>query len=196
MQIEKIFSEKGQIIEGPLLIKPKVYIDKRGNFFESWNNKTFEKFICSEINFVQDNESNSSKGVLRGLHFQLEPQSQCKLVRATRGEIFDVIVDLRKSSKTFLNWYGIQLSEENKMQLWIPKGFAHGFLTISNKAKVEYKVSNYWSKEFERSLLWNDLNIGINWPIKKLNLEKPFISEKDYGAFLIHDLIKKKEIFE
>ena len=196
MQAEKIISNKGLIIDGPFILKPKIFEDNRGYFYETWNKEIFDKLISYKVNFVQDNQSNSREGVLRGLHFQLPPQPQGKLVRATKGEIFDVIVDLRKKSKTFLHWYGINLSETNKIQIWIPEGFAHGFLTISKRSTLEYKVSNHWSKEFERSLTWNDLTIGIKWPIEKLKLDKPYLSEKDSKAFSINELIKKGEIFK
>ena len=156
MNIKNLKSQKNEIIDGPLLIKPSVFQDKRGFFLESWNKKIFDKAINSEIKFVQDNHSRSSKGVLRGLHYQLNPYPQGKLVRCIKGSIFDVVVDLRIQSKTFGKWSSAILSQLNHNELWVPEGFAHGFLTISDSAEVIYKTTNYWAKDFERSILWND----------------------------------------
>jgi len=161
-----------------LVIEPNVFEDDRGFFYESFNHATFENLTDQTINFVQDNHSKSSKGVLRGLHYQIPPFAQDKLVRVTRGKIFDVAVDIRKSSPTFKQWVGVILSEENKKQLWIPKGFAHGFLTLSDFAEVQYKTSNYYSKECDRSILWNDKDISIKWPTEK----KIVLSNKDMHA--------------
>ena len=195
MKIDNIISNKGNLISGPLLIKPDLIIDERGFFFESWNRRLFDDVIGERINFVQDNESLSFFGVLRGLHFQLNPAAQGKLVRATNGEIFDVIVDLRKNSSTFLDWFGTELNEENNFQLWIPPGFAHGFLTMSERVRVCYKVTNYWSGENERSLIWNENKIGIKWPLKKINETLPKLSKKDSDAKSIDYLIEKGEFF-
>ena len=192
MKIEKIISYKGNTIKGPLLIKPDLFIDERGVFFESWNKKAFDEVTDQDVNFVQDNESVSFIGILRGLHFQLNPASQGKLVRTTHGNIFDVLVDLRKNSSTFLDWFGIEINEENNYQLWVPPGFAHGFLTLSEKARVCYKVTNYWSKKYERSLIWNENKIGIKWP---LNKTFPKLSNKDINAKSIDYLIKRGEVF-
>ena len=196
MNIENIISNKGNLISGPLLIKPDLNIDKRGLFFESWNKQLFDDLIEKKVNFVQDNESISFLGILRGLHFQLNPHSQGKLIRATYGEIFDVIVDLRRSSNTFLNWFGIELNEENNFQLWVPPGFAHGFLSLSKRARVSYKVTNYWSSKDERSLIWNENKIGIKWPLEKINETQPKLSEKDMNANSLDYLIQKGEIFD
>ena len=185
----------GETINGPLLFHPSIFEDERGFFFESWNRRLFDDVICERINFVQDNESLSFFGVLRGLHFQLNPAAQGKLVRATNGEIFDVIVDLRKNSSTFLDWFGTELNEENNFQLWIPPGFAHGFLTMSEKARVSYKVTNYWSRKDERSLIWNENKVGIKWPLKKINETLPKLSKKDSDAKSIDYLIEKGEFF-
>jgi dTDP-4-dehydrorhamnose 3,5-epimerase len=147
-----------------LLIEPEIFGDNRGFFFESFNQENFEKIIGKKINFVQDNHSKSIKGVLRGLHYQLPPKAQGKLIRVTQGEVFDVVVDLRQTSVTFGKWIGEILSAENKKQIWIPEGFAHGFLTLSDTAEFLYKTTNFYSLEHEHSIIWNDPNIGINWP--------------------------------
>jgi len=147
-----------------LLIEPECFGDDRGYFFESFNQENFNKATGKKINFVQDNHSKSIKGVLRGLHYQLPPKAQGKLVRVTQGEVFDVVVDLRQTSVTFGKWAGEILSAENKKQIWIPEGFAHGFLTLSDTAEFLYKTTNFYSLEHEHSIIWNDPNIGINWP--------------------------------
>jgi len=144
------------------IIEPTVFEDERGYFFESFNHKKFEEAIGREITFVQDNHSKSTKGVLRGLHYQLPPHAQGKLVRVVKGEIYDVAVDIRKLSPTFGLWVGETLSAENKKQLWIPEGFAHGFVTMSKTAELIYKVTNYWEKELERTIIFNDTTIKIN----------------------------------
>ncbi|EEZ4381543.1 MULTISPECIES: dTDP-4-dehydrorhamnose 3,5-epimerase [Escherichia] len=147
-----------------LIFEPKVFGDERGFFMESFNQKVFEEAVGRKVEFVQDNHSKSSKGVLRGLHYQLEPYAQGKLVRCVVGEVFDVAVDIRKSSPTFGKWVGVNLSAENKRQLWIPEGFAHGFLVLSETAEFLYKTTNYYHPEAEGSLRWNDDDININWP--------------------------------
>ncbi|HBH9555388.1 TPA: dTDP-4-dehydrorhamnose 3,5-epimerase, partial [Escherichia coli] len=153
-----------------LIFEPKVFSDERGFFFESFNQKVFEEAVGRKVKFVQDNHSKSSKGVLRGLHYQLEPYAQAKLVRCMVGEVFDVAVDIRKSSPTFGKWVGVNLSAENKHQLWIPEGFAHGFLVLSNTAEVLYKTNNYYNKENERNIIWNDNTIDIDWPELNINV--------------------------
>ena len=167
-----------------LIFEPKVFGDERGFFFESFSQKVFEEAVGRKVDFVQDNHSKSAKGVLRGLHYQLEPHAQAKLVRCVAGEVFDVAVDIRKSSATFGKWVGINLSAENKRQLWIPEGFAHGFLVMSNVAEFVYKTTNYYHPESDRGLIWNDESISINWPIE----ENPILSEKDKNAKKITDL--------
>jgi dTDP-4-dehydrorhamnose 3,5-epimerase len=151
-------------ISDVLLIEPRVFEDDRGFFFESFNHKQFESYLGFKTNFVQDNHSKSMQGVLRGLHYQIKPKAQGKLVRVSSGEVFDVAVDLRKSSPTFGKWVGEILSSENKKQLWIPEGFAHGFLTLSESAEFLYKTTNFYSAEHERVIIWNDERIKIKWP--------------------------------
>lgn len=167
-----------------LIFEPKVFGDDRGFFFESFSQKIFEEAVGRKVEFVQDNHSKSCKGVLRGLHYQLEPYAQGKLVRCVAGEVFDVAVDIRKSSATFGKWVGVNLSAENKRQLWIPEGFAHGFLVISDMAEFVYKTTNYYHPESDRGLLWNDETLSINWPIE----EYPILSEKDKNAKKITNL--------
>ncbi len=165
-----------------ILIEPKVFGDERGYFFESFNQAAFNQAIGYEVQFVQANHSKSQKGVLRGLHYQLPPKAQGKLVRVVQGEVFDVAVDIRKDSPTFGQWVGEILSAENKRQLWIPAGFAHGFITLSETAEFLYKTTDYYAPEFERCLAWNDADIGVNWPIT----EMPNLSSKDQcGALLV-----------
>ncbi|MFT6766355.1 MAG: dTDP-4-dehydrorhamnose 3,5-epimerase [Burkholderiaceae bacterium] len=151
-------------LDGVLLLEPKVFGDERGFFFESFNQRDFDQATGLSVQFVQDNHSKSSHGVLRGLHYQIQ-HPQGKLVRVTAGEVFDVVVDLRSSSATFGRSYCITLSADNQKQLWIPPGFAHGFLVTSESAEFLYKTTDYWYPEFERSLLWSDPVLGIKWPI-------------------------------
>jgi dTDP-4-dehydrorhamnose 3,5-epimerase len=165
-----------------LLIEPKVFKDERGFFFESFNQRIFNKFIGREVKFVQDNQSRSKKNVIRGLHFQIE-KPQIKLIKVISGSIFDVVVDIRKQSKTFGKHISVELNAENNKQLWIPEGFAHGFLVLSEIAEVQYKVSEFWDPELERSLLWSDEDLNINWPLSS----NPIISSKDQKAGLIKD---------
>jgi dTDP-4-dehydrorhamnose 3,5-epimerase len=153
-----------------LLIESEVFSDDRGFFFESFNQNKFEEAVKRKINFVQDNHSKSVKGVLRGLHYQLPPKAQGKLVRVIHGEVFDVAVDIRKSSPTFGKWVGEILSADNKKQMWIPEGFAHGFVTLSDTAEFLYKTTDFYSKEHERAIRWNDETLGIQWPIKDISL--------------------------
>lgn len=160
-----------------LLIEPQVFGDDRGFFYESFNQNKFEEAIGKKINFVQDNHSKSVKGVLRGLHYQLTPKAQGKLVRVIQGEVFDVAVDLRQSSPTFGKWASEILSGDNKKQMWIPEGFAHGFLTLSDTAEFLYKTTDFYSKDHEQAIIWNDETIGIDWPT-----DKPSLSDKDLKA--------------
>ncbi|MBJ7311440.1 dTDP-4-dehydrorhamnose 3,5-epimerase [Rugamonas sp. CCM 8940] len=169
-------------LEGLFLLEPRVFGDDRGFFYESFNARTFAELTGVTAAFVQDNHSRSAKNVLRGLHYQIQ-QSQGKLVRVTSGAVFDVAVDLRKSSATFGQWYGVELSAENKRQLWIPPGFAHGFVVTSEHAEFLYKTTDYWAPEFERAILWNDPAIGIEWPLDAA----PLLSGKDQAAALLAD---------
>ncbi len=164
------------------LLEPKVFGDRRGFFFESYNQKVFEEKVGLTTDFVQDNHSRSAQNVLRGLHYQIK-QPQGKLVRAVLGTIYDVAVDLRKSSPTFGQWVGMELSEENKRQFWVPAGFAHGFLVLSQFAEVLYKTTDYYAPEYERSILWNDPDLAIAWPLKG----EPLLSQKDKAGVLFKD---------
>jgi len=150
-------------LQDVIIFEPKVFEDQRGFFYESFNHKIFEEVVGREVNFVQDNHSNSKKNVLRGLHLQSKPYEQGKLVRCSKGEIYDVAVDLRLESSTFGKWIGENLSAENKKQLWIPEGFAHGFYVLSESAEVQYKTTNYYSPKHEIGLHWNDVELGIDW---------------------------------
>lgn len=157
-----------------LLLEPRVFGDERGYFYESYNQRIFRDVTGLDVSFVQDNHSRSVKGVLRGLHYQVR-QTQGKLVRCTLGEVFDVAVDLRKDSVTFGRWVGVHLSADNKRQLWVPAGFAHGFLVLSEIAEFLYKTTDYYAPEHERSILWNDPDLAIPWPLT----EPPLLAEKD-----------------
>ena len=163
------------MLDGLVLLKPTVIKDNRGYFLESYHQKNINKLI-GKVSFVQDNESESSKGVLRGLHFQKPPYAQSKLVRCLKGKILDVALDLRKNSKTFGDFETIVLSSENKEQLFVPKGFAHGFIVLSESAIISYKVDNYYKPEFESGIIWNDPDLNIDWKINKTEF---IISEKD-----------------
>ena len=158
-----------------LLIEPRVFEDERGFFFESFNLNDFNKATGLDVNFVQDNHSKSSRGVLRGLHYQLPPHAQGKLVRVIQGEVLDVAVDIRKSSPTFGKYVSEILSAENKKQMWIPEGFAHGFLTLSKSAEFLYKVTNYYHPQYEQSIIYNDKTLNINWSFD----QKLYFSSKD-----------------
>ena len=166
-------------ISDVLLIEPKVFGDERGFFFESFNARAFEQATGLDVTFVQDNHSKSAKNVLRGLHYQMPPKAQGKLVRVVQGEVFDVAVDLRRGSKTFGRWVGQTLSAQNKQQLWIPPGFAHGFLTLSENAEFLYKTTDYYSPEHERCIRWDDPEIAIDWP---LTAAVPMLAPKDAAA--------------
>jgi dTDP-4-dehydrorhamnose 3,5-epimerase len=170
------------ILPDVLVLEPKVFGDERGFFFESFNQRDFEQATGLNVTFVQDNHSKSAKGVLRGLHYQLQ-YPQGKLVRVVQGDVFDVAVDLRRSSSTFGQWVGEILSADNKKQLWVPPGFAHGFLTLSESAQFLYKTTDYWYMEHERSLQWSDPALGIDWPITVA----PQLAAKDISAPLLSD---------
>ena len=167
-------------LDGVLILEPKVFADQRGFFFESFNDRDFEQSTGLKRTFVQDNHSKSTKGVLRGLHYQVK-QTQGKLVRVAQGAVFDVAVDIRSGSKTYGHWFGLELSADNKKQLWIPEGLAHGFLVVSETAELLYKTTDYYNPEYERSLLWNDPKLGIAWPLDLLDLP-PLLATKDAEA--------------
>lgn len=164
-------------LDGVKLIEPHVFGDDRGFFMESWNQRDFNNQV-KEVDFVQDNHSRSKKGVVRGLHYQLPPHAQAKLVRCVLGSIFDVAVDIRRSSPTFGQWVGYELSAENKRQLWIPEGFAHGFVALSEYAEVCYKTNEFWNKDCEGSIRWDDPMFAVVWPMDEI----PCLSEKDAQA--------------
>lgn len=165
-----------------LILEPKVFGDARGFFYESFNARDFSQVTGLDVSFVQDNHSKSVKGVLRGLHYQIQ-NPQGKLVRVVQGEVFDVVVDLRKTAATFGQWDGVHLSADNHRQLWVPPGFAHGFVVLSETAEFLYKTTDYWFPEYERSLLWNDPEIGIEWPIDF----EPQLAAKDQAGRLLCD---------
>lgn len=165
-----------------ILFEPKVFGDERGFFYESFNQRQFEEAIGRSVQFVQDNHSRSVKGVLRGLHYQTQ-QPQGKLVRVVQGEVFDVAVDIRKTSPTFGHWVGAHLSAENKHQLWVPEGFAHGFVVLSETAEFLYKTTDYYAPQHERSIIWNDADIAIQWPFEGA----PTLSVKDQQGKCLTD---------
>jgi len=169
-------------LPGLLILEPQVFGDARGFFYESFNQRRFQELTGIAANFVQDNHSRSARNVLRGLHYQIR-QPQGKLVRVIAGEVFDVAVDLRRSSATFGQWAGVTLSAENRRQLWIPAGFAHGFVVTSEAAEFLYKTTDYWAPEHERGIRWDDPAIGIEWPLATA----PLVSAKDAAASLLTD---------
>lgn len=170
-------------LKGVLVLKPRVFEDARGYFYESYNANLF-KNAGLDLNFVQDNQSLSQKGVLRGLHFQNNPWAQGKLVRVICGSVFDVAVDIRKNSPTYGEWFGLELNEQNKWMMYIPEGFAHGFATLEDNTIFSYKCTNFYNKDSEDCLLWNDPDIGINW-----NITNPLLSEKDLKGKRIKDFV-------
>ena len=167
-----------------LILEPRVFGDERGHFMESYSRRVFNEAVGDEVQFVQDNQSRSARGVLRGLHYQLPPHAQGKLVRATAGTIFDVAVDMRPSSPRFGKWVGIELSGENHRQVWIPAGFAHGFLVLSANADVLYKTTEYYAPQHDAAVAWNDATIAIQWPLRGLTVS---LSAKDAAAPLFGD---------
>lgn len=205
MQVEQIVSSSsGALIQGPLLLTPRIFGDDRGFFFESWNQRVFRDALVEggfneadvkEIEFRQDNHSRSIRGVLRGLHYQLEPEVQEKLVRCTIGAIFDVIVDLRRSSGTFGHWAAAELTAENHQQLWVPVGFAHGFLTLSEHAEILYKTTNFWDKGSECSVLWNDSDLAIDWPLTLGGVNEPLLSKRDAEASSLAEVAASGDLF-
>ena len=184
------FEFKKLEIPDVILIKPKVFEDERGFFMETYKKEDFDEKAGIKGEFIQDNHSKSEYGVLRGLHFQKEPYAQTKIVRCVSGEIYDVAVDLRKNSPTFGRYVSVELSEENKFMVYVPKGFAHGFLVLSENAEVIYKVDNVYAPGYETGLIWNDEDIGIKWPV-----DNPIISQKDRNLLTLKELIEKDDMF-
>ena len=195
MQFEQLKSSQGATIEGPLLISPQAFGDERGWFFESWNQRRLDEAVGEAVVFSQDNHSRSVQGVLRGLHYQLAPEPQAKLVRASIGHIFDVAVDIRQSSATFGQWVGAHISAENKQQLWIPEGFAHGFLTLSAVAEVQYKARGFWNKTCERAIRWDDASMDIRWPLDQLSGAEVSLSGKDAEALTLNQAKAAGDVF-
>ena len=189
-------SNKGNHIHGPILFKPKLIMDERGFFYESWNKQEFDCLVGRKVNFVQDNHSKSKKNVLRGLHFQIPEMAQGKLVRCTSGRIFDVAVDIRKSSPTFKEWISIELNNENRNIFWIPEGFAHGFLALSNEAELQYKTTQFWCKQSERSILWNEKTFNITWPFQSSDSDSLLLNSKDLSSPRLDELDWEKDLFD
>ena len=195
MKVEKIKSSKDLFIDGPIILIPDKFSDERGFFYESWNKEIFNRTIKRDISFVQDNHSRSAYGVIRGLHFQKKPYEQAKLIRVINGAILDIIVDLRLNSPTFKEWAGILLNKQNRKQIWIPEGFAHGFISLTKQTEVNYKTNNFWNRELERILIWNDLDLKINWKLNKLKLKTPIVSKKDLKGKSLQELLITKDLF-
>jgi dTDP-4-dehydrorhamnose 3,5-epimerase len=204
MSVEPLFTTNGELVEGPLLLIPQTFGDDRGFFYESWNQRRFHADLIAAgtpsaevdaLQFRQDNHSRSNRGVLRGLHFQLPPEPQGKLVRCSVGAIFDVAVDLRLDSPSFGQWVAAELNAQNHHQLWVPVGFAHGFLTLSDVAEVQYKASGFWNRSCERSLRWDDPTLAIAWPLERAAVETPLLAEKDAVAPLLDALKAGGEVF-
>ena len=204
MQAEWLIGSGGQRLEGPLLFTPNVFGDERGFFFESWNERTFQSALVAAgvaqeeaqaLRFRQDNHSRSCGGVLRGLHYQLLPEPQGKLVRCSVGEIIDVAVDLRRSSLTYGQWVSAELSAANQQQLWVPVGFAHGFLTLSDVAEVQYKATGFWNRDCERSLRWDDPILKLVWPLERAGVAVPLLAAKDAEAPSLSALERAGDVF-
>ena len=191
MDNKYLISNKGNIIKEVFILKPRVFEDDRGFFYESWNQEIFNDAVGEEVKFLQDNHSSSNIGVLRGLHYQVGPKPQGKLIRCVSGAVFDVAVDIKKSSSTFGEWTSIVLNNIEKQIIWIPVGFAHGFLALEKNSEELYKKSELWIKEQDRSIRWDDKNININWPLKEINCSKPKLSEKDSKA----SFLKNADVF-
>jgi dTDP-4-dehydrorhamnose 3,5-epimerase len=164
-------------IDGLLVLQPKVHGDARGWFMESYTQRVFEQAVGQPVNFVQDNHSFSRRGVLRGLHYQMPPHAQAKLVRVPRGAAWDVAVDIRRSSPTFGQWFGVELTEQNNLQLWIPQGFAHGFVVLSDTADFLYKTTAYYAPEADRVIQWNDADLKVGWPVDSVDANGVALSE-------------------
>jgi dTDP-4-dehydrorhamnose 3,5-epimerase len=204
MQADVLLTGAGTSLAGdrhqvPLLLTPRLFGDDRGFFYESWNQRTFSQALGLPLEqapvFVQDNHSRSIRGVLRGLHYQLPPHPQGKLVRCIVGDIFDAAVDVRRSSPTFGQWVGARLSPENHQQLWVPGGFAHGFLTLSEQAEVLYKTTDFWSQNCERAIRWDDPQLAIHWPLDLIGGIEPLVAEKDGNAPLLAEALATGDLF-
>ncbi len=199
MEAERLMTTSGQLLQGPLLLTPRLFGDERGFFLESWNQRTFAAALEADGQpvppFVQDNHSRSCRGVLRGLHYQLPPHPQGKLVRCVLGAILDVAVDLRRSSPTFGQWVAAELSAKNHQQLWVPVGFAHGFLTLSEHAEVLYKTTDFWCKDCERGLRWDDPDPAIPWPLEAMGAPQPLLAEKDAVAPSLVEVLAAGDLF-
>ncbi len=196
MEFEKIFSQNGKELDGLVLISPKIFYDQRGYFYESWNDYSFKKFIDNSVEFVQDNHSKSKKGVVRGMHYQLIPKAQGKLVRCINGEILDVIIDLRISSNTYGEYASIVLNDFKMQQIWIPVGFAHGFLSLTDNSILNYKTTDFWDSSCERSIAWNDLDVNINWKLDEFKIKKTLLNDKDLKALTFKEAEKNGDIFD
>ena len=195
MKFKKLKTIKNKIVDGPLLLTPNIFEDNRGYFYEYWNQSDFNKVLGNNIYFTQDNISFSCKGVIRGLHYQINPKPQGKLITCRKGSIFDVAVDLRESSSTFGKYIFAYLDEQNKDQLWIPEGFAHGFMALSENTEVQYKVQGSRDANYERSIKWNDSDLNINWPILINRIDKIILSEKDRIAPSFKNILKAGDHF-
>ena len=199
MQAERLRSSSGAELQGPLLLTPQVFGDDRGWFVESWNARTLAALLASDGQaespaFVQDNHSCSSRGVLRGLHYQLPPRAQGKLVRCMAGSIVDVAVDIRRHSPTFGQWGRASLSAANRQQLWIPAGFAHGFLSLEDGTEVLYKTTDFWARDSERAIRWSDSQLAIGWGLEELGLTAPLLAPKDAAAPLLAETLAADEV--
>ena len=193
MRIDSLKTKKNTLILGPKILTPNLINDDRGYFFESWNKKIFDDFLKSEINFKQENISLSKKGVLRGLHFQIKPFPQGKLISCLSGSIYDVVVDIRKDSNTFAKWGSVILTPKNEKLFWIPEGFAHGFLALEDNTRIQYKVTDYWEKNYERSINWSDKFINIDWNFKYFGISSPILSKKDEDAPYLSEFNDKED---
>jgi len=195
VDVEQLTTTEGTPLDGPLLIKPRLFGDERGWFFESWNQRRFDAAVGETVLFSQDNHSRSVQGVLRGLHYQLAPEPQAKLVRASLGVIFDVAVDIRRHSPSYGQWVGAELSQANAHQLWIPEGFAHAFLTLSPVAEVQYKARGFWNRDCERSIRWDDPALAISWPLEQLEGTAINLSAKDAEAPSLETAASAGDVF-
>ena len=195
MKFSTIKSNNRELIKGPIELFPEVFYDPRGYFYETWNSEKFNSTLGENIEFVQDNQSQSYKNVLRGMHYQINPKGQGKLVKVVQGKVLDVLVDLRSLSNTFGQWAAVELNDKKQNQLWIPIGFAHGFLTISDYAILQYKVTEFWDPKYERCLNWNDKKINITWNKFTSEQKDPFISQKDKKGSSLEELKYNNDLF-